>query len=127
MSTRRRRERVNTGHISADPTLALAPSGKDHLESDIQHRVIDLARARGCYVRKIASIAYRGMPDLILCRGGMVLFMEVKTVKGTLSKLQEMEHRKLREAGATVVVTYGLVEAYAVIAMFFPELPEDDL
>ena len=86
--------------------------------------MIDLARARGCYVRKIASIAYRGMPDLIIVRGGMVLFMEVKTVKGSISKMQQLEHRKLREAGATIVVTYGLAEAYAVIDIFFPELPD---
>jgi hypothetical protein len=120
MSTRRRRERVNTGHISADPTLALAPSGKDHLESDIQHRLIDRARTRGCYVRKIVSIAHRGMPDLVLIRGGMGVMWEVKRTAGTVTKLQQLEHAALRKAGASVVVTFGLADAFRELDNWFP-------
>jgi hypothetical protein len=109
------------GHVSLDN----APAGKDLLESDIQHRTMDRARSRKCYVRKMVSIAYKGFPDIIICRGGMILFMEVKTVKGTVTKMQEMEHKKLREAGATIVVTRGLSEAYAAIDLYFPELEPD--
>jgi hypothetical protein len=101
-----------------------APAGKDLLESDIQHRVMDRARSRGCYVRKMVSPAYKGFPDLIIARGGLILFMEIKAMKGTISKMQELEHVKLREAGASIVVTRGLSEAYHALDFYFPELPD---
>jgi hypothetical protein len=100
------------------------PSGKDHLESDIQHRIIDRARTRGCYVRKIVSIAYRGMPDLLLVRGGCALLWEVKRTGGTATKLQQLEHNALRRAGANVVLTFGLADAFRELDNWFPENPE---
>ena len=119
-SSRRKRERIATGVISADPTLALAPSGKEHLESDIQHRVIDAARARGCYVRKVQAVAYRGFPDLIVIRGYIMLFWEIKARKGTVTKIQKIEHQRIADVGGHVAVTFGLVEAMQILDAWFP-------
>jgi hypothetical protein len=105
-------------------SLDNAPAGKDLLESDIQARTIKRAKERKCYARKVISPAYKGFPDVVVARGGLILFIEAKSMTGELSKTQELEHRKLRDAGATIIVTYGLVEAYAAIDVYFPELPD---
>jgi Holliday junction resolvase len=100
--------------------MALAPSGKDFLESDIQHRLMDRARARGCYVRKLVSQAYRGFPDLLIIRDGVVLFVEVKRTNGKRTHLQRLEHLAMNKAGANITVTFGLYEAFAVLDRWFP-------
>ena len=119
-STRRHRELIANGAATADQTLALAPSGREPLESDIQHRLIDRARARGCLVRKLVAMAYRGFPDLLIIRGGVILFVEVKRRKGVVTHVQRLEHMALTEAGAHIEVTFGLYEAFAVLDRWFP-------
>jgi len=94
--------------------------GKVLLESDIQQRLIEEARKRGVYVRKMVAMAYRGFPDLLLVRGGKIVFWEVKTLRGTVSVVQEREHRELQVRGARVMTTYGLWDALESLDMIFP-------
>lgn len=59
-------------------------------EVELQQKITDLAELRGWLVyhtydsRRSAA----GFPDLVLCRSGQVLFVEVKSEKGRLSKAQ---------------------------------------
>jgi hypothetical protein len=94
--------------------------GDEVLERDVQHRTIMRARDRGCYVRKLTAMAWRGFPDLIVVRDGLLVFWEIKAKNGQLSRLQETEHKALRDAGMVVLVTYGLLESYRNLDLWFP-------
>lgn len=59
-----------------------------------------------------------GMPDLMLFvprKDSHALFLELKTKKGKVSKVQEEFHDKLVEQGYTVIVCYGFEEAVSSI------------
>ena len=45
-----------------------------------------------------------GIPDLILLKDGVTIFVEVKAKKGRLSKVQEYRIQQLTEAGFEVRV-----------------------
>jgi Holliday junction resolvase len=79
-----------------------------------------MARERGCYARKITSIGYRGLPDLIVIRDRIVLLWEVKSRQGTVTKIQQIEHQHINGAGGNIVVTYGLPEALSILEAWFP-------
>jgi hypothetical protein len=61
----------------------------------------------GGLTRKWVSPGRDGVPDRIVVTDGDVIFVEVKTVDGKLSKNQEREHTRLRKTGATVITVYG--------------------
>jgi VRR-NUC domain len=85
-------------------------------EADLQGVVIDLAhlyRWRVAHFRSVAvkhgdRVAYEtpvqadgaGFPDLVLVRGGRVLYRELKSERGTLSAAQQDWLHALRSAGA---------------------------
>ncbi len=54
-----------------------------------------------------------GWPDLEIVHQGRIIFIELKTLGGVLRKTQRATHRRLLEAGATVMVcrSIGDVEA----------------
>lgn len=70
-------------------------------EAQLQEAIIDLARLRGWLIHhdrpaRLANGEWRtpiqgdhGFPDLVLVRGGRVLFREIKAAKGFLSQEQE--------------------------------------
>ncbi len=86
-------------------------------ESDYQRRIIDLAKTCGWRVMHIRDAPTRsggyatpvtadgkGWPDLTLCRGADLLFIEVKAAKGKLSEAQERWLDALAATGAEVFV-----------------------
>lgn len=52
-----------------------------------------------------------GLPDLLVIINGAVTFLEVKTTRGRVSRLQELQIDRLRAAGAAVFVVRSLEEA----------------
>ncbi len=60
-------------------------------EKDFQQRIIDRARALGwlVYHTHNSRRSTAGFPDLVLCRRGRTLFVEVKAEKGRLSEAQK--------------------------------------
>ena len=52
-----------------------------------------------------------GVPDLAIVRAGLLRMLEIKTVKGKLSKAQKRTIKSLQAAGVEVKVSYGLDEA----------------
>ena len=81
------------------------------LEKDIEKRFKSALEAKGCLVYKFASPNCRGVPDrIVITDTGKVLFVELKTEKGVLSKLQKIQIEKLRAFGQKVFVLYGLSE-----------------
>ena len=77
------------------------------LESKIQADFITLAKSKGLLAFKIEVVGRRGCPDLlIVIPGGRVIFVEVKTPRGRVSKLQKSFIRMLRLFGVPAYVCH---------------------
>ena len=59
------------------------------------------ANLLGIYARKLVSKSIVGFPDWIFAKRGRVIFTELKSPAGTgsLSVMQDREHKKMRNAG----------------------------
>jgi len=75
-------------------------------EAHLQAHLFRRARELDIYCRKMASVGRVGFPDVLLVRGGRVVFVELKSPSGTgrLSEMQKREIRRLKDAGAQVYV-----------------------
>lgn len=81
------------------------------LEKEIEKKFKKTLEAKGCLVYKFASPNCRGVPDrIVITTTGKILFVELKTEKGVLSKLQKVQIKKLLAYGQKVFVLYGLPE-----------------
>ena len=77
-------------------------------EQQIQKKRIDQLTKEGYYVLKLISTNKPGIPDLVAIHPEKgVLFSEVKTPKGRLSKLQEFRLKELEEYGFRTEVFRG--------------------
>lgn len=79
-----------------------------------QERKVEKALVRmlwnlGCESYKFVSPNCRGVPDrLFITEEGKVFFAELKTIKGRLSSLQEIQIKKLKALKQEVYVIYGM-------------------
>lgn len=69
------------------------------LESKIQKETIDRLEAQGFFVIKLIKTNKNGIPDLIAMRNEEYFFVEVKSAKGKLSKIQEYRIAEMRNFG----------------------------
>jgi hypothetical protein len=77
-------------------------------EQQIQTKRIKQLEAEGYYVLKLIKTNKNGIPDLLAVKAdGDILFSEIKTEKGKLSKLQEYRLRELEEHGFRTEVFRG--------------------
>jgi Holliday junction resolvase len=76
-------------------------------EQKIQSKRIKQLEAEGYYVIKLVTTNKNGIPDLIAVKPDDVLFVEVKTEKGRLSKLQEYRIKELEGYGFRTEVYRG--------------------
>ena len=74
---------------------------------------------RGCYVVKLHGGAYQpaGLPDLLVVHDGSACFMEVKKPGSKPSWRQEVEIRKIRNAGVVAAVVTSTEEALYVLGL----------
>jgi hypothetical protein len=63
--------------------------------------VVRIQQSLGCH---------KGLPDLLAVRDGVVLFIEVKTPKGKLSRYQEQFRDELKAHGGNYVVIRDLAD-----------------
>lgn len=79
------------------------------LEKDIERRLVNGVRALGGRAYKFVSPGNIGVPDrLVVLPGGRVIFVELKTERGRLSPMQEIQLQNLAELGAAVGVLWGI-------------------
>ena len=77
-------------------------------EQQIQSKRIKQLEAEGYYVLKLIKTNKNGIPDLVaIPRDSGVLFSEIKTPKGRLSRLQEYRLKELSEHGIRTEVYKG--------------------
>lgn len=76
-------------------------------EQKIQAKRIKQLEADGYYVIKLISTNKNGIPDLVALKDGSILFSEIKTPKGKLSKLQEYRLKELENYGFKTEVYRG--------------------
>ena len=77
-------------------------------EQQIQSKRIKELEADGFYVIKLIKTNKNGIPDLIaLHKQKGVLFVEVKTPKGQVSKLQQYRLDELKQHGFTTEIYRG--------------------
>ena len=88
----------------------MTPEGK--VEAYLKRRVL---AARG-QIRKLRWLDRRGAPDrFVWWRGPRVAFVEVKAPGGKLTRLQTVEHERLRRDGFDVFVVYNEADVDAFI------------
>ena len=77
-------------------------------EQQIQSKRIKELEAKGYYVIKLVKTNKNGIPDIIaIPPNSDVIFCEVKTPTGRVSKLQEYRHKELKEKGFNVEIYRG--------------------
>lgn len=81
------------------------------LEKDIEKLFRDEIKKAGGKSYKFTSPGNDGVPDrIVMLPDGRIVFVELKTDTGKLSKLQELQCRQIAELGQTVRVLHGLAE-----------------
>lgn len=81
------------------------------LEKDIEKLFRDEIKKAGGEAYKFTSPGNDGVPDrIVMLPGGRIVFVELKTDTGKLSKLQELQCRQIADLGQTVRVLHGLAE-----------------
>jgi len=77
-------------------------------EQQIQSKRIKQLEAEGYYVLKLVKTNKNGIPDVLaIPPNSEVIFSEIKTPKGKVSKLQEYRLKELKEYGFRTEVFRG--------------------
>ena len=80
------------------------------LEKEIEKKLIEGIHRLGGRAYKWVSPGHNGVLDrIVIMPGGKIIFVELKTVTGRLSKLQKMQTTMLTRLGCDVRVLYGWV------------------
>lgn len=86
------------------------------LESEMERFFVKEIKHLGGIAYKFTSPGNAGVPDrIVIFPNRQPIFVELKTEKGALSKLQKIQHRRLLSLGQRVEKLYGLSD----IVQFF--------
>jgi hypothetical protein len=80
------------------------------LESQIEELLVKLVKKRGGYCYKWVSPSNRGVPDRIVFLNKQIWFVELKTPRGRLSKLQEVVGKIIQRFTDNYVVLKSRME-----------------
>jgi hypothetical protein len=90
------------------------------LEKDIEAKACQAAKNLGWLVYKFASPARRSVPDRMFIKRGRVVFIEFKRPGGKLTRGQEREGDRIRQAGLPVYVCDSAASAQQILAFWAP-------
>ena len=89
-------------------------------EKEIERRMCKLIKERGGLTYKFSSPNNPGVPDrIVITRSGAVWFVELKSEKGQISKMQEFQITLLTTRGVNVRVLRGWDEAKNFVERLF--------
>lgn len=91
-------------------------------EKVIELQTCDWAQQNGILVRKVQWLGRRGAPDRLFMANGLAVFIEFKSPTGKLSKIQEREIARLREAGMLVQVFSDSKKAILYLKTVFADV-----
>ena len=87
------------------------------LEKTIERHLVDGVRRLGGLCYKFVSPGTQGVPDrLIITAQGRIIFVELKTNKSVLSKIQKYAISQMLLRNADVRVLYGLKQVKELLA-----------
>ena len=91
------------------------------LEKEIERRMVQMVKQRGGLCYKFVSPSNPGVPDrIIITPDGKIIFVELKTEIGRLSKLQTWQRSEMQKRGADVRVAYGWPAVKALVEEVIP-------
>lgn len=91
------------------------------LEKEIERRMVLEVKKRGGLCYKFVSPSNPGVPDrIVITPDGRVIFVELKTEIGRLSKIQHWQRAELQKRGADVRVVKGWDAVKAFIEEVMP-------
>lgn len=87
------------------------------LEKTIERRLVEGVKKLGGMCLKFVSPGTQGVPDrIILTADGRVIFAELKSETGRLTKLQKYTIEQMRKRGADVRVVKGMDAVLELLA-----------
>lgn len=87
------------------------------LEKEVEGKLTEGIRKMGGRAYKWVSPGANGVPDrIVILPQGRIIFVELKTETGRLSKLQKLQHAILKRLGCDVRVLYGADDVAAFLA-----------
>jgi hypothetical protein len=85
-------------------------------ERDIERQLVKAVKAAGGEVRKLMWVGRRAAPDrLVKLPDREPVFVELKAPGGRLSRLQDLEHRRMRAVGLRVEVVWRVEDIEGVL------------
>jgi len=88
------------------------------LEKQIESKVVKKAKELGFLTYKFSSPSNRGVPDRIfISPHGEVFFIEFKSEKGRLTKLQEKTIKDIQLYNVQVFIVYGVEEGLLILVL----------
>lgn len=76
------------------------PSKSNLSESAFQKKVLNWLRSvPECYVVKVVRANRSGVPDLLICKNGVFVGVELKKEDGQLSPLQKIHLSEIKQSG----------------------------
>lgn len=86
-------------------------------EQALQAKIIKYLESKGAFVVKTISTNKTGCPDLLVCYKSIFIGIEVKAPGklGNLTKIQEAQLEKIREAGGNAYVVDSLEDVKKVM------------
>lgn len=85
-------------------------------ETEIKKQLKEYLTLKGWFTFPIMQGlgSYKGLPDMIACKDGKVLFIEVKTETGGQTEYQKMFQEKVEKAGCKYILARRLEDLIQV-------------
>ena len=106
-----------SGTVATSVVSNVILRGDGMLEKTVERHLVEGVKRLGGLCYKFTSPGTQGVPDrLIITAQGRVIFVELKTSKGALSKIQKYTIDQMQRRGADVRVLYGLEQVKELLA-----------